>query len=66
VTGINTIKADDTFLAVGGDSIAGALLINRLRTDFKVEMSFPTLFETKSTLAAIAKMIDKVEAVSGR
>ena len=58
------ILPDDTFLALGGESILGAQCLNRIRAVFGVELQLEMLFAQDATLANIARSIEAASKVS--
>lgn len=52
------VSPGDDFLALGGDSIAGTLCLNRIRRIFGVEFALSTLVEEAVTVQELARRID--------
>ncbi|WP_316527989.1 condensation domain-containing protein [Kitasatospora brasiliensis] len=59
VLGADRIGVHDDFFALGGHSLIGAEVIDRLRGHFAIDLPLGQLFETP-TVAAVAKAIDEL------
>lgn len=57
ILGIQTIKEDDTFYSLGGDSLSTIELLVRLEEEFKVNFSLQE-FAHATTLKALTKLIE--------
>jgi surfactin family lipopeptide synthetase A len=60
VLGIDRVGIDDNFFALGGDSLTGVQILNRIRATMGTEVSFRTLIETP-TIGQIATTIATAE-----
>ena len=58
VLGASSIRVNDTFFQLGGDSLTAIRLVNRLRETFEVDLSLRALFETP-TIAGLAAMLEE-------
>jgi acyl carrier protein len=61
VLGISPIGTSDNFFQLGGDSILATQIINRVRADLKVELSF-LLFFQQPTITKMAIAITQLQA----
>ncbi|MBT9312781.1 AMP-binding protein [Leptothoe kymatousa] len=61
VLGISPIGVSDNFFQLGGDSILAAQIINRVRAELQVELSFLIFFQ-QPTIANIAIAITQLQA----
>lgn len=57
--GIDRAGINDSFFDLGGNSLIGIQLISRLRQDFQVELSIPSLFQSPS-VAELALVIEEI------
>jgi acyl transferase domain-containing protein/SAM-dependent methyltransferase len=57
--GIEQIGIDDSFFALGGDSLTGTVLISQLRTIFQIDLPVRLLFEAP-TIAEFALVIEEI------
>jgi amino acid adenylation domain-containing protein/non-ribosomal peptide synthase protein (TIGR01720 family) len=62
--GIKKIGVEDNFFEIGGDSLKGMLLINRIKKEFNVNLLLQVFF-TKPTIREIAAEIDQLKLVPG-
>ncbi len=61
--GVNGIGVDDDFFELGGDSLKGMTLINRIKKQLDVEMSIQEMFNNKS-IAEIALLVTEKKWLS--
>ncbi|CQR70173.1 Tyrocidine synthase 3 [Sporomusa ovata DSM 2662] len=54
---LSEIGINDNFFSIGGDSLTGVRINNRICQEFSVDLSLATLFETQ-TIAALALVIE--------
>ncbi|MEG3898422.1 MULTISPECIES: SDR family NAD(P)-dependent oxidoreductase [unclassified Microcoleus] len=57
--GIDRVGINDSFFDLGGNSLIGIQLISRLRQDFQIELSIPSLFQSPS-VAELAFVIEEI------
>ncbi|MEG4573875.1 SDR family oxidoreductase [Microcoleus sp. N3A4] len=57
--GIDRVGINDSFFDLGGNSLIGVQLISRLRQDFQIELSIPSLFKSPS-VAELALVIEEI------
>ncbi|MEG4207114.1 SDR family oxidoreductase [Microcoleus sp. Pol7_A1] len=57
--GIDGVGINDSFFDLGGNSLIGIQLISRLRQDFQIELSIPSLFQSPS-VAELAFVIEEI------
>ncbi|WP_449417839.1 SDR family NAD(P)-dependent oxidoreductase [Phormidium nigroviride] len=57
--GIDSVGINDSFFDLGGNSLIGIQLISRLRQDFQIELSIPSLFQSPS-VAELAFVIEEI------
>ncbi|MCL1471384.1 type I polyketide synthase [Argonema antarcticum] len=57
--GIDRVGINDSFFDLGGNSLVGIQLISRLRQDFQIELSIPSLFQSPS-VAELAFVIEEI------
>ena len=53
-----SVRPDDDFFALGGHSMLATRLVNRIKDEFRVELSLETMFENP-TPAELAKQLGK-------
>ena len=58
ILGIDEIRPDDSFIALGGESLAGVLCINRIKAVFGVLIPLGVLLAEETTIAALATQIE--------
>ncbi|MET7990802.1 condensation domain-containing protein [Amycolatopsis sp. NPDC005232] len=63
--GLDRIGVSEDFFALGGHSLMGAEVVERVRTVYDVELPLGTLFESP-TVASVAEYIDERLAGSGK
>jgi non-ribosomal peptide synthetase component E (peptide arylation enzyme) len=63
--GVKTISINDDFFMLGGHSLMGAQLLNKVRETFGVEITLMKLFEN-GTIAAMAKEIERLTLEASR
>lgn len=57
VLGVSSIGRHDSFLALGGDSLAAVQVLARIRADFGVELTWSQMIDDRATVAAVAATI---------
>lgn len=57
--GIARVGINDSFFDLGGNSLIGIQLISRLRQDFQIELSIPSLFQSPS-VAELALIVEEI------
>ncbi|WNV85488.1 condensation domain-containing protein [Umezawaea sp. Da 62-37] len=57
ILGVDHMGVDDDFFALGGHSLMGALVVDRLREEFALDLPLGQLFQTP-TVAEVAEYID--------
>jgi amino acid adenylation domain-containing protein len=62
--GVKTISINDDFFMLGGHSLMGAQLLNKVRETFGVEITLMKLFEN-GTIASMAKEIERLTLEAG-
>jgi acyl transferase domain-containing protein len=60
VLGIDAIGVHDDFFELGGDSLLGTQIVNRLREMFPVELSMRSLLVDAPTVARLAELIEEL------
>ena len=61
--GLPQVRRQDSFLDVGGDSLTGARLLNRIRQEFGVQLSVRAIFE-QPTIVNLAGAIEALRPLS--
>ena len=59
VLNVRTIADRDSFVDLGGDSIAGTLCVNRIESDFGLDVPMAVLFDDGMTLERLSAEIDR-------
>ena len=59
---VDSVKRDDDFFLLGGDSLRGTQLIAHLRTIFGVDLALLSLFGSASTVAGMARAVEIARA----
>ena len=54
-----SVRADDDFFLLGGDSLRAAQLLAQVRDAFEVDMSIEALFHDAATVARMARIIER-------
>jgi acyl carrier protein len=62
LTSTHDVADTANFLDLGGDSIAAALCLNRIRSTFNIEISMLLFLAEDMTLARLAREIDMARA----
>ena len=58
ILGIDEIRPNDTFIDLGGESLAGVLCMNRIKAVFGVVIPLGVLLAEQTTMAALAAQIE--------
>lgn len=62
ILGVNEIGRNDNFFRLGGDSLMGVRIHNRMSEEFSADLPIRHLFELQ-TIGGLAKLIDKANGV---
>jgi FkbH-like protein len=66
VLGVENIGLDDDFFALGGDSLSAVRALALINRKFSVALPMDVFFETDFTVAALASLIERSLASSGK
>ena len=56
VLGIESVGVDDNFYELGGDSLLATQIINRIRTEFEIDVAYQELLDAR-TIAGLARTV---------
>ncbi|SMO63577.1 aminotransferase class III-fold pyridoxal phosphate-dependent enzyme [Melghirimyces algeriensis] len=60
VLGISTVRLDDHFFDLGGNSLQATMMFSRIQKEFKKQLSLSELFQTP-TVSELAKRLDEMD-----
>lgn len=64
ILGLDSVDPDTSFFSLGGDSISGLLVINRIQTMFDVELDEVAIFDHETPIA-LATHVDAIRGDAG-
>ncbi|MFB1483083.1 phosphopantetheine-binding protein [Corallococcus sp. RDP092CA] len=63
--GVDSVRPEDHFLEVGGNSLLATLLANRIEDDLGLQVGMVDLFNTLSAVAAVCERLQSEAQAAG-
>ncbi|NOK22360.1 phosphopantetheine-binding protein [Corallococcus carmarthensis] len=63
--GVDTVRPEDHFLEVGGNSLLATMLANRIEDDLGLQVGMVDLFNTLSAVAAVCERLQSESQATG-